>query len=416
MNESGIMKLKLISPGFRDMHSAEFKSLMFRYWFPTLSLPMIAAVTPSNFEISFTDELFDIIDFAENVDIVGITGMTAQAPRAYEIADAYRKRNVPVVIGGIHASILPEEAITHCDSVIIGEGEVLWPQVLDDFIKGELKQFYRSNGYIGLNNLPAAKREIYSSVQIPKNGSINSVQTSRGCPFDCDFCSVTKFFGNKYRLRPLDEVMFEIESLRGNFISVVDDNVVGNIKYATDFFKRLSEHNLQWTGQSSINIADNIELLKVCAESGCNGLLIGIESIDQQNLIGINKKTNRVYKYAESIKRIQDKGIKVLGSFIFGLDNDNPSVFESTIKFIQETDLAIPLFNILTPYPGTRTYQSLESQNRIFNHDWSYYTSTNVVFEPENMTVDELEDGYKWAYTQLHSRINKSTPFRPVGW
>lgn len=412
----GKMKLKLISPGFRDMRSTEFKALMYRFWFPTLSLPMIAALTPDNFEISFCDELFERLDFNEDVDIVGITGMTAQICRAYEIADRYREKGVPVIIGGIHASTLPEEAGMHADCVIIGEAENIWPEAIRDFMEGNLRPVYKSMDYVELDNIPWAKREIYTGKNIPKSSSINSVQTSRGCPFDCSFCSVTRFFGNKYRLRPVDNVIEEIKSLKGKFVSLVDDNIIGSQKYAEELFIKLSELGFYWTGQSSINIADNDKLLDLCARSGCNGLLIGIESIDEENLKSINKKVNRVYKYMESIKKIQDKGIKVLGSFILGLDEDDASVFERTIKFIKETDIAVPIFNILTPYPGTRIYNKLMEENRIITNDWSYYTSTNVVYMPRKMTPDELLEGYRWSYAQVHIDISSNINIKPVGW
>lgn len=410
-------KLQLISPGFRDMNTAEFKSLMFRFWFPTLSLPMIAACTPGDFEVSFTDEIFEGIDFDKPIDIVGITGMTAQIMRAYKIADIYRKKGVTVIIGGIHASVLPDEAKMHADSVIVGEGETLWSSALSDFKNGTLRPVYRSDVFMNLVDMPWPKRDIYKNKPIPRIGTINSIQTSRGCPFDCDFCSVTRFFGNKFRLRPIDDVIDEIKSLKSKIVSLIDDNIVGNAKYAEEFFIKLANLEVWWTGQSSISLATDSRLLDLCAKSGCKGLLVGIESLNQKNLQSIGKKTNKVYQYMESIKKIQDKGIRVLGSFIFGLDDDDPSVFEQTVKFVKESGMAVPLFNILTPYPGTRIYDKLILENRILVADWSYYTSTNVVYMPKKMRPEELQDGYKWAYQQIHGDINSRVNYqKSSGW
>ncbi len=409
-------KVKLISPGFKNMNTAEFKSLMFRYWFPTLSLPMIASCTPDDFEISFADELFDTINFDETVDLVGITGMTAQITRGYEIADQYRAKGVTVIMGGIHVSTLPNEALEHSDCVIIGEGEVKWTEALNDFKKGKLKNVYEQKELIKLCDIPRANREIYNTTNLPQNGSVNSIQTTRGCPYNCDFCSVSNFFGSRFRLRPINQIIEEVKSLNGTFISIIDDNIIGNRVHAMELFKELAKLNIQWTGQSSINIADDEELLDLCAKSGCNGLLIGIESVNQMSLDSVHKKTNSVGKYIDAITIIQSKGIKVLGSFIFGLDEDDTTIFSKTIEFVRASKIAVPLFNILTPYPGTKVYEKMVNEDRIISKDWSDYTTTNVVFKPKKMSVEELREGYLWAYNQLHKKISSKVNYQSKGW
>ncbi|MCD2346690.1 MULTISPECIES: B12-binding domain-containing radical SAM protein [Clostridium] len=402
------MKIKFILPGFKNMNSREFKSLMFRYWFPSLTIPMLSALTPENYEISFTDEVFEKNDFNEQVDLVAISGMTAQINRGYQIADIYRSKNVKVVIGGVHASALPLEATKHADAVMIGEGEYTWKVMLEDFERGGLKKFYKADSFSDLKCITRPDRSIFDNKIRPKHGTVNSVQATRGCPFNCDFCSVTKFFGNSFRLRDIDDLMDEIMSLNlEEEVCFVDDNIYGNVLFAKELFKRLSEVNIRWSGQGSIILADDDELLDLCAKSGCSGLLIGIESINEDNLIDINKKTNHVYKYKEAIKKIQSKGIKILGSFILGLDNDTPDIFEKTLKFVEDTELQLPAFNILTPYPGTKIAKRLIDENRIFSFDWSDYTATKAVYVPKNMSVDELSEGYRWLYNNIHYNIGK---------
>ena len=392
------MHIKFILPGFKNMHSREFKSLMFRYWFPSLTIPILSALTPPEIKRSFVDEVFESIDFDEDVDLVAISAMTAQVSRGYEIADIYRKKGVTVVMGGVHASVLPDEALGHVDSVMIGEAELQWSAMLSDFQKGALKRVYRCSEYVEMNKIPLADRTIFEGKVRPVHGTINSVQATRGCPHNCSFCSVTQFFGNTYRYRDIDSIIDEIKTLdMSKEICFVDDNIYGNRIYAKELFLKLAELNIRWSGQGNITLAKDKELLQLCAKSGCSGLLMGIESINENNLVN---------DYKEAIKIIQDSGVKILGSFIFGLDDDTTDIFTDTLKFVEETEIALPAFNILTPYPGTRTAMELEQQNRIFSYDWSDYTATKAVFYPKKMTVDELNDGYRWIYGAVHNNIN----------
>lgn len=401
------MHIKFILPGFKNMHSREFKSLMFRYWFPSLTIPILSALTPPEIKRSFVDEVFESIDFDEDVDLVAISAMTAQVSRGYEIADIYRKKGVTVVMGGVHASVLPDEALGHVDSVMIGEAELQWSAMLSDFQKGALKRVYRCSEYVEMNKIPLADRTIFEGKVRPVHGTINSVQATRGCPHNCSFCSVTQFFGNTYRYRDIDSIIDEIKTLdMSKEICFVDDNIYGNRIYAKELFLKLAELNIRWSGQGNITLAKDKELLQLCAKSGCSGLLMGIESINENNLKSINKRTNHVNDYKEAIKIIQDSGVKILGSFIFGLDDDTTDIFTDTLKFVEETEIALPAFNILTPYPGTRTAMELEQQKRIFSYDWSDYTATKAVFYPKKMTVDELNDGYRWIYGAVHNNIN----------
>jgi len=410
------MKIKLINPGFKNMRTRNFQSQMNRYWFPILAMPMLSAVTPERHKVSFTDELFKRVDFNESVDLVGITGMTAQINRAYQIADTYREKGIPVILGGIHASSLPEEAKRHADSVVIGEADDIWINVLEDFEQNQLRPFYKKTREVNLGNLPWPNRNIYDGIKIPPNGTTNSVQVSRGCPYNCNFCSVTEFFGHKIRLRPVDCVIKEVKAINNPMICFVDDNILPNYKYSKELFTRLIDLNIEWGGQSTINIAERDEILKLCANSGCRSLLIGLESINHEAIQAMGKNVNKISKYKDYIKKIQDSGIKVLGSFIFGTDQDDPSVFECTWKFIRDSNLAVPLFNILTPFPNTEIFRQMDRDNRILTYDWSEYTTNTVVFKPKKMTAEQLLEGSGWLYGQQHYSIAGSVKANSIGW
>ncbi len=390
------------------MQSREFKSLMFRYWFPSLTIPMLAALTPDRYERSFDDEVFEAIDFNEQVDLVAISAMTAQVVRGYQIADYYRSKGVPVIMGGAHVSVMPEEAMEHSDAIVIGEAELIWEELLHDFEQGCLKKIYKADHFVDMKMIPRADRSIFDGKKRPIHGTVNSIQATRGCPFDCTFCSVTKFFGNTYRYRDIDDIIDEILTLDlSKEICFVDDNIYGNRSYAKKLFTRLAELGIRWSGQGNISIARDDELLDLCAKSGCSGLLMGIESIDEKNLGLINKRSNHVVEYRDAIKKIQDKGVKILGSFILGLEEDTPDTFSRILKFVEDTEIALPAFNILTPYPGTTVAMKLMEENRIISFDWSDYTATKAVFIPNKMTVEELEQGYRWLYSSIHQNINE---------
>lgn len=401
------MRLMLVSPTFRDTKSRAFRAMMMRYYFPVLSLPMIAAATPDEYQIRFVDELFEPIDFDEPVDVVGITASTAQAPRAYEIADLFRARGIPVIIGGIHASSLPHEAKAHADAVVIGEGELLWPQVLADLKSHRLQAFYSAETLVSMEQLPWPRYDIFDQRKIPRPGTTNSVQTTRGCPYDCSFCAVTAFFGRKFRTRPVADVVHQVASMPENHVVFVDDNIIGNRQYARTLFSELKHLGIVWSGQASIDVARDPDLLQLAAESGCRSLLIGLESISPENIEAVHKRQNKVHQYVTAIRTIQDSGIDVMGSFIFGLDHDDQSTFDRTLEFVQKSGLRHPLFNILTPFPGTREFDRLESEGRILTTDWSRYTSTNVVFEPKRLTPEQLQEGYDYAYREVHRIISQ---------
>ncbi len=370
--------------------------------FPYLSATTLAALTPPDIEVTIQDENVQEVSFDRDTDLAAISIMTPLAVRGYEIADAFRLNGTKVVIGGFHATWMPDEAAGHADSVVIGEAEQVWSKVIEDLRNGGLKNRYTSGTVSDLNGLPPARRDL-----LKKDGYffINTLQTTRGCPFDCEFCSVTAFYGRTYRYRPVEEIEKELEGISGgaNFLFIVDDNITGNPAYAKKIFGMLKRSPFKWLSQTSITFAENPELLKLAQESGCYGMFIGFETLTQEGLDRLNKKFNRAEKYAELIRRIHDHGMGIQGSFIFGYDWDTKGSFEQVVSFAEKTKLDSVLFTILTPYPGTKVFSRMMEENRIITTDWSRYDMAHVVYKPKNMSVEELQDGYLAANRQFYS-------------
>lgn len=394
------MLVKLISPRSPNVGTTSREKAVL---FSRLSLTAVAASFPKDAEIKIINDNMDIINFDEKVDIVGVTAMTATAPRAYEIADEFRKRKIPVILGGIHPTALPEEASLHSDAVVMGEAEGVMDNLIKDFRAGEMKKFYGSTTRPNLADLVSPRDDLLNGNKFYKEWGM--VQTTRGCPFNCDFCSVSDFFGRTYRTRPIPDVIKEIKQLKKKHtvIFIVDDNITARPDYAKKLFTALIPLKIRWFGQSSILIAHNKEMLKLAAKSGCLALFIGFESISGINLKQVGKTTNHVNEYSESIKKIHDSGIGVVGAFIFGFDSDDESVFEKTVRFIEKNEIELASFSILTPLPGTRLHKQMQEQGRIIERDWTKYTCGEVVFRPKLLTVEQLQNGYYWARKEISS-------------
>jgi radical SAM superfamily enzyme YgiQ (UPF0313 family) len=372
-----------------------------------LNLAMLAALTPSEIEISIVDEAVERINFDKQVDLVGISCTTTVVPRTYEIAAEYRRRGVKVVLGGAHPTLMPHEAVKHGDSVCIGEAEGSWVEMLADFKRGKLKRFYRSNGYCSLKGLPPPRRDLFETKHyLP----IDGIQASRGCPFACDFCAVTTIFGHKYRFRPIKEVLAEVDTLKHRYLFFYDDNIVGSPRYSKELFRALIPYHKRWIGQAPTTVIEDSELLKLMAKSGCKGLLVGFESLSEESLRRSLKRHNNPRRYMEVVRKLHDQGITVSGAFIFGLDDDDSSVFEKTLEFAMDVGLDIAQFNWLTPYPGTPIYNRLKEEDRLMNTQWwlagsglGTETGEAVVYRPNRMSTDELEEGSRWVRRNFYS-------------
>jgi radical SAM superfamily enzyme YgiQ (UPF0313 family) len=376
------------------------------------SLACLAALTPSDWDIEFVDENVERLTL-EDADLVGITAMTSNAPRAYEISEQYRRKGIRTVMGGVHASMLPDEAIQFVDSVVIGEAESVWQGLLHDFESNGLKRFYAGKR-ISLGNLARPRNDLYSNRY--RFGA--SVQTARGCPMDCEFCSVTAFHGRMYRQRPVEEVLDEIEALDCKEFFFSDDNILGHGKYAEEraiqLFRGMVERGLnkRWLSQVGIDFANNLEVLKWAQKAGCSAVLIGFESVNEEALQAMHKVRNLkvgIRNYREVIQRIHDHDIRIVGAFIFGSDGDRKDVFQRTMEFILDTKIDMAQLTILTPLPGTRLYDRLRCEARLlrtdYPDDWKHYDLFEAVFRPKHMTPDELEDGVCQVYERVASRL-----------
>jgi radical SAM superfamily enzyme YgiQ (UPF0313 family) len=371
----------------------------YRVWKP-LSLMVLAGLTPPEWEISIVDENLGAPDYSAmpQPDLVGITAFTSQANRAYEVAAHFRRLGVPVVMGGIHATMCLDEAMEHVDSVVSGEAEGVWPQVLEDIRHGSLKCRY-DGGLAEIGSISAARHDL-----LAKGYSFGAIQTTRGCPLNCSFCSVTAFNGAQYRMRSIEDVVREFRLIRDKRILVVDDNLVGtrpeHIARAKDLFRAMVQANLrkEWVAQATINFADDDELLMLAAKAGCKGVFIGFESPTPEGLRELSKKFNLLKSrdFRASVRRIQRHGILVVGSFIIGLDVDEPGIG----RRIAETAIQYGVDNLnalfLTPLPGTRLWDQMKSENRIaldmFPEDWKYYTLTFPVARYKHLSLDGISD------------------------
>lgn len=381
------------------------------FWFrlPCVGLLKVAALTPPGWEVSIVDEKVEKLDLEQDVDLVGITAVTTVVQRGYELADHFRGRGIPVVMGGMHVSCLPNEALEHCDSVVRGEAEVLWPKLLQDFEQGRMQRIYsHENGLPSLASLPAPNWDLLR----PKNYlSVHMVETTRGCPIDCEFCAVTSAFGGTYRNRSQEEVLAELKGLRPfeglltlkNCVLFVDDNIISNRAFAREFLGRIADLGLHWFGQASMNIAKDAEILRLCQKSGCAGLFLGFETLSNEALASVGKRVNKPAEYLDVVNKLHDHGIGIDGSFVFGFDSDDPGVYDRTVEFVLKAKLEVIYFSILTPYPGTRLHKRLVAENRLLTSDWSLYDANHVVFRPKNCTPDELLGGYYRALREVYT-------------
>ncbi len=371
---------------------------------PPLSLPYIAALTPPEYEISVIDENIRPFEFRP-ADIVGITAYTASAPRAYEIAAEYRARGIPVVMGGIHASMVPEEAGRYCDAVVVGEAESVWATVLADFEAGRLGKRYEG-ARRPLDDLPIPRRDILKN----EHYGWGSIQTSRGCPMNCSFCSVTAFNGRTFRRRPLDSVMAELAQIPQRRVLLADDNLIGfgteDRDWTRSFFEAVIRSGIRKTffAQASLEFGEDPGLIRLAARAGLRIVFIGMESVQPESLEAFHKSVNLKElareRYHELIARIRKGGIAVLGAFVLGCDTDDPGVFPRTLEFIRSSGIDVIQVTKPTPLPGTELWNSLDGEGRIlsknFPGDWTEYRFTKMLYTPLRMSVEQVYEGFTW--------------------
>ena len=415
------MKILLISP---ERERKKEEAFLFRLSF--LNLPYVAALSPPGSEVKIVDEAFEKIDFGEKVDLVGITAQTPVAPRAYQIADEFRKRGIPVVMGGVHASMLPQEALQHVDAVVVGEAEAVWPDLIKDLRRGQMRRIYVGSEFINPSDFLLPRRDLLNEkFYFP----LKLLETTRGCPHRCDFCGVSKFFGFRYRNRPIPEIERELSTLfqkgpvmspglkkflsllnkdlpyflKRRLLYIIDSNIAGDKRFCLELLSLLKGFDLLWYGHAPVSIAFDQKLLEGFAQSGCIALNIGFESFSTQNLNAMGKGFNQPSRYTEAVQRIHDQGIGIMGTFIVGLDDDDPGVFQRIIDFCMDSKLDWALTFIMAPYPGTDSFSRLEKEGRIFCRDWEKYDSLNVVYQPLRMSVEELEKGMRRIWKEVFS-------------
>ena len=379
------MKILLVSP-CQDVTHRTPAALQI----PEIALQVIAALTDDRHEVRIVMEEFEDLDLSLEPDLVGLSLMTANAPRGYTIADHFRRKGAKVVIGGMHASVLPEEALRHADAVVVGEGEPVWPGLVADAECGKLKPLYQSEEPADLARVPHPRRDLGA---VKRFMNVNPVMTTRGCPYDCDFCSVSRVYGRKIRNFPLDWVVEDVKLSGRKYHLLLDDNVVGRPDYALELFKALKPLNVRWVGQSSMSLANREDLMRAAYDSGCRALFFGMETVSEESMKRMKKCFRDRKDLADAIRRIQAAGIRFHASVVFGFDTDGPEVFDDTLDFLMKSRIHSATFNILTPYPGTAVYEKLKGQGRLFTEDWQHYDHTTVVFEPMRMTPLDLAEG-----------------------
>jgi len=369
---------------------------------PSLYARQLAAITPKKHSVKVIDERYASIDFDERYDIVLINLNFSSVPRAHQLADIFRKKGKTVVFSGWYPSIMSEEAKNHADSLLIGLNETIWLELLADFEKKKLKPKYGPKKYDKSFRIPP------TNVKIPGFVMTGAIEATRGCPYSCEFCPESNIpGGSQYFTRPVDDVIDEIKSIPQKNIMFYDKSLTINTDYSKQLFKKMKglKKKFYCNGNSDA-LAQDKELVRLSKEAGCVSWLIGFESVTQKTLDEIGKSTNKVKKYHQAVKNIHDNKMTVVGSFMFGFDNDTKDVFNETLKMIKELKIDVADFCILTPFPGTPIFNRLEKEGRILTKNWSKYTMKNVVFEPKNMTPEELLLGVKMMYIEFYSMQN----------
>jgi radical SAM superfamily enzyme YgiQ (UPF0313 family) len=389
------MKILLVFPRIEHgtttySDKGSWSSILFGY--PIITLPHLAAITPQKHAVKIINENYEDLDFDEPADLVGITSYTMTAPHVYELADEFRRRGRKVVLGGYHPTAMPEEAKQHADSIVLGEAEGTWPQLLQDIEKGVLKPSYGPSPDFDMAAIPPIRRDL-----IRQNPITGAVQSTRGCPNQCEFCAIASFCQHGVKQRPIKNVVDEIKLMPNRIFVIHDPSLTVNPPYARELFKDLIKEKVHkgWVANGNANVLGKIddEFLNLAHTSGCVEWFVGFESVSQEALNGIKKTVNKVKDFKQMIKRVHKHGMAIQGGIIFGFDEDTPDIFDTTLEKMYEWELDAVEVNILTPYPGTPLFDRLEREGRLLTRDWARYNQVDVVFKPKHMTETELFEG-----------------------
>ena len=367
-----------------------------------LTLPTLAALVPKHLNATITciDEGIADVDLELESDLIGMTVITGTAPRAYELAAHYRRRKIPVVLGGPHVTLAPDDAQAHADSIVVGYAEEEWPRLLGDFAAGHLQPRYTQSPDLQLTGYPLPDRSVLPRW---KYSTANVFEATRACIHNCSFCVVPVAWGRKPFHKPVQAIVDDIKQRRARRAIFIDLNLISNKDYAASLFEALMPLKIEWYGLATTVLCDDIPLLDLVARSGCRGLLMGLESISKRNLRQSSKGFNDPEKYPQVVARLHQRKIALQGCFVFGLDEDTPDVFLKTARFAIDTRIDLPRFAVVTPFPGTELYQRLNLEGRILTRDWEKYDGQHVVFRPAQMSVEQLQFGTEAAWKQVYS-------------
>ncbi len=407
------MHIKFILPALTEAQGRYWRPIKYSL-FPPLGLATLAGYLDDTDTAEIVDEHVELVTLDDAPDLVAIEVYITAARRAYAIADSYRKRGVPVVLGGLHPTACPDEALEHADTVVLGPAEEAWPRFLADFRKGTPEHMYQSR-VRDLNTLPPLRRDLIRrrNYLVP-----NSIVVSRGCPHKCDFCYSNSFFrgGRHFYTRPVENALSEIQGLPGRHLFFLDDNILGNAHFSKALFRGMRGMNRIWQGAATIQSILNTDLLDLAVESGLRSLFIGFESLNQASMRQHHKHHNRVSDYNRAVALLHERGVMINGSFVFGMDHDDSTVFDSTTEWAFSQGIETATFHILTPYPGTDLFRQYQTAGRILHYDWDLYDTRHAVFSHPHMTPDTLEEGYWRAYETFYqwsgiarSALTKST-------
>jgi radical SAM superfamily enzyme YgiQ (UPF0313 family) len=416
------MRIYLVSPTHYNADGGLHKTT--RYWTSALTLPYLKALTPRQHEVSFVDELMDEVDLDHACDVVGITAMGPQIARAYDLAAAFRARGRRVVLGGTWVSLTAEESLRHCDAVVAGEAEAVWPQLLDDLAAGRSRGIYRAEGWgslagmapVDYTTLPLLKREAFRTSALYRMYFHWPVIFSRGCPHPCSYCAVQTYYQRTFRTRPVDDVLADLRAIQaegGHRVLFLDDNPIAHPERAKELFRAMIPFKMKWASQSTINMARDPELLDLAVRSGCVSLSIGLESINEESLSGIHKSFNQARRFATDIRALRSRGIQVIALIMVGLDGDTPETFGRTLAFLVENKVSFLKLFTPCPYPGTQYHDEMVRAGRILDGDWARYDYGSPLVQPKGMTAEQMLAGFRYVYEGFYSARSILRRFSP---